>query len=203
MKWWSRAAAGLGMACAVAGVSLLGGASAFASPAPVNCAQPTYQMGVAFMGLSAAQNLVLQQQPDLTYQGQVTIRVFCSLNGQDLGEVTNAEVAITSTVPNVTFDGKPATTSNPAHIDLPLGMETVTIAAPQSTLAVNQFFARIGENNVVTVEAYNQEVPTGYGLNMNGNVFAATPELDSLALFGSGAVGLAGYVVMRRRARSK
>ena len=33
-----------------------------------------------------------------------------------------------------------------------------------------------------------------------GSIFAQTPELDSLFLFGSGAAGLAGYAVMRLRA---
>ena len=32
---------------------------------------------------------------------------------------------------------------------------------------------------------------------------AATPELDSVLLFGSGLVGLAGYATMRLRARRK
>jgi len=50
----------------------------------------------------------------------------------------------------------------------------------------------------------------GNGQNGNGNTFghdnnqslnlAATPELDSLLLFGSGAAGLAGYGLMRLRA---
>jgi hypothetical protein len=36
-----------------------------------------------------------------------------------------------------------------------------------------------------------------------GGIFAATPELDSLALFGSGAVGMAGYALTRFRARRR
>jgi len=36
-----------------------------------------------------------------------------------------------------------------------------------------------------------------------GGIFAATPELDSLALFGSGALGLVGYGLMRMRARRR
>ena len=45
----------------------------------------------------------------------------------------------------------------------------------------------------------------GNGGNGNGNginppVLSATPELDSLMLFGAGAAGLAGYALMRRRA---
>jgi hypothetical protein len=36
-----------------------------------------------------------------------------------------------------------------------------------------------------------------------GTVFAATPELDSLALFGTGAMGMAGYAMMRFRARRR
>jgi hypothetical protein len=36
-----------------------------------------------------------------------------------------------------------------------------------------------------------------------GNIFAATPELDSIALFASGAAGLAGYAMLRMRARRR
>ncbi len=48
--------------------------------------------------------------------------------------------------------------------------------------------------------------PGGKGGNNNNNnnnppTVAATPEVDSLALFGAGAAGMAGYVLMRIRAR--
>lgn len=36
-----------------------------------------------------------------------------------------------------------------------------------------------------------------------GGIYAATPELDSLVLFGSGATGLAGYALLRLRARRR
>ena len=55
--------------------------------------------------------------------------------------------------------------------------------------------------------------PGGNGGNNNNNgnsgignyppSVAATPELDSLALFGTGAAGMAGYVLMRIRARRR
>jgi len=199
---WTLPAARTGVAGSIVGLALWGASAAVAAPAPVNCDQPNYQMGVSVMGMSAAQNIILQQQSDLTYQGQMTIRVFCMQGTTDLGEVTNAQVSITSTVPDVAVDGQPATGSG-ALINLPLGIQTVTITAPQSTLTPDTFFARVGGNTVVTVEAYGQSVPSGYSLNMNGNVFAATPELDSLALFGSGAIGLAGYLLLRRRAATK
>jgi hypothetical protein len=40
----------------------------------------------------------------------------------------------------------------------------------------------------------------GNGGNSNPPSVAATPELDSLMLFGSGALGMVGYALMRRRA---
>jgi hypothetical protein len=51
----------------------------------------------------------------------------------------------------------------------------------------------------------NQGSNGNAGGNGNGNAFsppsvAATPELDSLALFGTGAMGMAGYALMRIRA---
>jgi hypothetical protein len=53
---------------------------------------------------------------------------------------------------------------------------------------------------------YEYTPPLG-GLQLGGTGFdpapmlGATPELDSLVLFGSGIVGVAGYVLLRRRAR--
>src|SRR4051794_2044247 len=54
---------------------------------------------------------------------------------------------------------------------------------------------------------------TGNGQNGNGNAFghdnqvlpavSATPELDSLLLFGTGAAGMVGYGLMRLRARRR
>ena len=41
----------------------------------------------------------------------------------------------------------------------------------------------------------------GGGLLLGSQIYAQTPELDSLILFGSGAAGLAGYALIRRRAR--
>jgi hypothetical protein len=40
------------------------------------------------------------------------------------------------------------------------------------------------------------------GTKQNVNV-AATPELDSLVLFGTGAAGVVGYALLRQRARRK
>jgi len=40
----------------------------------------------------------------------------------------------------------------------------------------------------------------GNGGRNNPPSIAATPELDSLALFGAGAIGMAGYALMRLRA---
>jgi hypothetical protein len=36
-----------------------------------------------------------------------------------------------------------------------------------------------------------------------GFVFAQTPELDSIALFGSGALSMVGYALLRARARRR
>ncbi|MBV9173673.1 MAG: hypothetical protein JOZ81_26715 [Chloroflexi bacterium] len=42
--------------------------------------------------------------------------------------------------------------------------------------------------------------PVGEGCEDRGPRVSATPELDSLALLGTGVVGLAGYATMRLRA---
>lgn len=205
LKHCGQPAIRVGIYSLAASATLLGAGAvpAAASLAPVNCAAPNYQIGLAFVGMSAAQNIVLQQRPDLTYAGQVTVRVFCMQGTTDLGEVANAQVAITTSAPGVSFDGQPATSTTPATISLPLGIKVVDIVADQDTLAPDQFFARVGGDTISTVAAYGSSVPAGYNLTMTGNLFAATPELDSLVLFGTGGLGLAGYALLRRRARRR
>jgi hypothetical protein len=56
--------------------------------------------------------------------------------------------------------------------------------------------------------AYAQGVGTGQnGTNQNGNKqnvnMAATPELDSVLLFGTGAIGVAGFGLLKLRAARK
>jgi hypothetical protein len=66
-----------------------------------------------------------------------------------------------------------------------------------------------GEFETVTltvVSIPNLTLSSGGGCVVNcggggGGGLGATPELDSLTLFGSALIGLAGYVGLRRRAR--
>jgi hypothetical protein len=53
------------------------------------------------------------------------------------------------------------------------------------------------------IHAQTNQNGTGQnGTKQNVNV-AATPELDSLVLFGTGAAGVVGYALLRQRARRK
>jgi hypothetical protein len=80
---------------------------------------------------------------------------------------------------NFTLDAYSPSHANLADVPQPLGMHfdvTTAIPAPGGGT-----------------------VSVGW-LSGTGGIFAETPELDSLFLFGSGAMGMAGYVLMRRRA---
>jgi hypothetical protein len=52
---------------------------------------------------------------------------------------------------------------------------------------------------------FDVDAPTGGTVVLpdEGLIFAETPELDSLVLFGTGAAGMAGYAMMRLRARRR
>ena len=68
------------------------------------------------------------------------------------------------------------------------------------------FLATLGPASLIHAQT-GQNGTTQNGTSQNGtkqNVnVAATPELGSIALFGTGAAGIAGYVLLRQRARRK
>jgi hypothetical protein len=77
--------------------------------------------------------------------------------------------------------------SGPQGSAQPLGLQFDLGTAPGSLTPVSWFGGLFGSGNV------------GAG----GVIYAATPELDSLLLFGSGIASMAGYVVLRRRAAGR
>jgi len=108
---------------------------------------------------------------------------------------------------NCTIDTSSGTVSGqPAAVLLPFGYANVTIAS-STPLDANSDFALVGRESVILAQAYGTSLQTASSpLTFAGSpafspgVWAQTPELDSLVLFGSGAVGIAGYAVLRLRA---
>lgn len=189
----------------VAGAALtvaLGG-TALADPAPNNCGSSSMSVGVQFLALQSAQNITLVAGPDGTFSADVRVRVFCQHNGVDLGEVTGSHVVIVTTVPGTTANGLGATAPHYATIDLPSGVGNVHLASTDPGLAPGQVFARVGWEATVVTVAFAQHIDLDDSPVQIGRVYAATPELDSILLFGSGAVGVAGYALTRVRAKRR
>lgn len=80
-----------------------------------------------------------------------------------------------------------ATTDSSGHMHF-------TINSNVSNLNVDVAVQQYGEVGVGVA------VSTGGGTIGGGTILAQTPELDSIALFGTGAMGMAGYAIMRLRA---
>ncbi|MBV9893817.1 MAG: hypothetical protein JO020_06595 [Chloroflexi bacterium] len=122
-----------------------------------------------------------------------------------------------SQVANCSIDTATGTVSGQAAaISVPYGYANVTIDTAYP-LDPNSTFAFIGRQAVILTSAYGGSLLTGTGTGTGGQptntyagspafspgVWAQTPELDSIALFGSGALGLVGYGLMRLRAARK
>jgi hypothetical protein len=85
------------------------------------------------------------------------------------------------------------------------GTATFRITAPDTLLPDGVASMAVGTHLEVVAEGYGTPLidpVTGATLKPGtfGDVLAQTPELGSVALFGSGALGMAGYALMRLRA---
>ena len=85
------------------------------------------------------------------------------------------------------------------HPDIPAWMKLIPLrlvivgATLLVALSTASPIAAAGQNN-------NNNNPPNNNNNNNPPALNATPELDSLALFGTGAAGMVGYALMRLRA---
>lgn len=174
---------------------VLMGGQAHAAP----CAEPA----VEFLGISAA-NITLSQQVDGTFAGPVIIRVYCTdVAGDFARNVTGSQVALTTNVPNATFDGHAATLTTPAIINLPLGTKTIIVTSTDPGLAPGTAFARVGNQTTVATVAFGHDVPDGYAPSVTTNIFARTPELSSIVLLASGGAGALGYALLLARSKRR
>jgi len=188
----------------------------------IDCASQAGTVVARAIRLASGQTIVLQQQIDYSYQGTGQVEVYCSAaNGTNLGDVTDAQVkisispsdpSINASMFTVSGDGVPTANFNPATPGNPVlmgpmsGPTNFTITAPANLLPAGVAAADVGAHFEVVSLAYGQPLTdpkTGITLKPGtfGDVIAQTPELDSLALFGSGALGIVGYALLRRRAR--
>jgi hypothetical protein len=149
---------------------------------------------VEFLGVGTS-NTVLMAQVAGGYEGQVRVRVYCGADGT---LVPNSAVEMWTNVPNSSINGTPATESDPVTVRLPSGEDLVWIRSDNPDLS--GWKARVGTNTVTVIGAYGSTIDPKDYPTASGAIWAQTPELGSLALFGSGAAGMAGYGFMRLRA---
>lgn len=174
---------------------------ASADPTPVNCGESDMSIGVQFLGLQSVQNLTLTAQPDGTFATDVKVRAFCVRDNVDIGNVANAEVRVWTSVTNTTANGQNAVFPHGAVISMPDGTAVVRLVSTDPGLADGQWFARVGSQFMIVTTAFGSGVERYGSPFQGGSVFARTPELSSLALFGVGGFGAAGYALTRLRAR--
>lgn len=153
---------------------------------------------VQFLGTGTG-NTIIFEQLNGEFQGQVRVFVFCNA---DFQLVPNSMVTLTSTIPNSFVLADPANNtwvpaSTGAQVSLPSGTGLITIKSANPNLTGWQ--AQVGSTTVTVTQAFGQPLSTILP-TAQGGVWAQTPELGSLALFGAGAAGMAGYALTRLRA---
>jgi hypothetical protein len=182
-----------------------GGAFA-AAPAAADqsaCNSDPSNIQVEFLGLGAS-NAVLVLGGDGYYTGNIMVHVYC---GIDNSPVTGAAVSMWTSLPgSAIYDPSnggwddATVSSNPAIVNVPTGDQQITLRTSQPNLS--GWNARVGSDTIAVTEAYGQSVPANDGdPSVHNGIWAQTPELDSLSLFGAGTAGLIGYALLRRRAR--
>lgn len=181
----------------VAGLLALGVLTAMPASAQAACQNSTGVL-VEFLGVGTS-NTIIMEQVGGSFQGDVRVRVYCGLDG---ALIPNATVSLTTTVPNSqVLQGstwQAATSPSAVVISLPTGESTITLRSSDPNLT--GWKARVGTNTVTVTGAYGMVIsPTDYP-TATGAIWAQTPELSSVALFGSGALGMAGYALTRMRA---
>jgi hypothetical protein len=184
-------------------------------------AQPGNQIAVRAVAISQGETITLFQTLDGTFQGQGTIEVFCKApDGSSLGEISDAQVKITvnandgynsnmfqvSALNGVgVTDVSSSRPGNPVLIGPFTGRATFLISSPSSLLEAGISADDVATDIQVVTQAWGAPLTdpaTGVTLRPGtfGDILAQTPELDSLALFATGAAGMAGYGLTRLRA---
>jgi hypothetical protein len=207
--------------------ALVGGAFLSANVAAADplsadqCAQSSGTVAVEAVAISPGRTITLHQTGDGTFQGDATVRVFCESNsGTDLGPIANSSVKISINPVGTgvsadmfsiaglngvaTTNASATTPGNPVILGPFPGVATYRITGSSVLLAPGIALADVGVHLEVVADAWGSPLNDG-GITLDpttqGNLLASTPELDSLALFGTGMLGMLGYGVTRLRAR--
>ena len=212
----SRAALGSAGALALFGGAVLGSLPASAATiTAADCATQSGNYAVKAVRIDGGETITLSQTgADGHFEGAGTAEVYCRKGNDNLGDITDAQVRITVTsdsgAPFIVegLNGVPTSGTNPAVLGPFTGTVDFAITAPSSLLPPGTVAAEVGTHVEVVTQAWGAPLinpQTGNTLQPRaaGDIVAQTPELDSLPLFASGALGLLSYAGLRRRARGK
>jgi len=187
---------------AIVSVSLLTVMTAAPAAAQGACQDGSNVM-VEFLGVGTSSTILMAQTDGTHFQGDIRVRVYCGLDGSLIPNST-IQLSTNTTAPgDAVFNpltGQWQSLSSPVQISLSTGELVISLRTEDPNFAAGQFRAAIGTNTVTVTGAYGVTLP-GNGLPMaTGGLWAQTPELSSLALFGTGVAGMAGYALTRLRA---
>jgi hypothetical protein len=212
-----RRAASLALLGGLLATALTAGPASAASISSADCQAQSGKYAVRAVSISQGDTITLQAIPDGTYVGQAQTEVFCqSKTFANLGDITDAQVqvtidpavgsGVTASMFTIQGDGVPTTGTNPATLGPFTGIATFNVIGASNLLPPGVASADVGVHIEVVSAAWGSPlIDPGTGKPLHpgtfGDVLAQTPELDSLALFASGAAGLIGYASLRRRAR--
>lgn len=208
--------------------ALLGAAFLAATPASAaptlsasECASQSGAVSVRAVAISQGETITLYEFNG-GFMGQSSIEVFCrrQSDGANLGGIQNAKVQITI---NPTASGVTASSfqisglngvvttdvgsnhGNPVVVGPFDGNAAIQIFSPAGILPAGIAAEDVGMQFQVVSAAFGAPLTdplTGSTLHPGtmGDILAQTPELDSLALFGTGALGMLAYGLTRVRA---
>lgn len=171
------------------------------SPAAADGDCPVDQIGIV------ASNSTLMAQTDGTwFQGEIEIQVFCKKKST---LIPNSTIQIMSDTTKsggdevLNDEGKWIPLEDPAAaiISVPTGQRLISIRTTDPNFKVGDWRVKVGTHTVKVASANGVPMDIDDMAWAGGNVWAQTPELGSLALFGTGAAGMAGYALTRLRAR--
>jgi hypothetical protein len=188
----------VGWAAALGVVSILFSA---ASPAAAQnaCQNSSGQPMVRLLGTGTSNSIMMAQTDGEYFEGDILVRVYCGVGG---ALIPNATVTFSTTVPGdmIFLNGVWTPLNGPVSVSIPSGEQTIKIKTKDPNLLGSNWEAFVGTNTVTVTGAFGQTLPANQYPTATGMIWAQTPELGSLALFGAGAAGMAGYALTRVRA---
>jgi hypothetical protein len=211
---------------ALLGATFLAATPVSAAPtlSAAECASQAANISVRAVAISQGDTITLYEVYG-GFKGQSSIEVFCrrQSDGANLGGIQNAKVQISinptaagvtasqfqiSAVNGVATTDVGSTHGNPVVVGPFDGNAAIEIAMPAGILPAGVVAQDVGMHFQVVTEGFGSTLTdplTGSTLHPGtmGDILAQTPELDSLALFGTGVLGMFGYGLTRLRAATR